>query len=87
MLMIAIVALVAGSIYAAVIAPPAQRALVLAVLIALTVAGYVVGLMITNRGTDERTYYPIATAIGGTAVAFGWISHKRKSWPKRDERQ
>ena len=27
----------------------------------------------------------IAAAIGGTMIAFGWISNKRKSWPKPEK--
>ena len=86
MLLIAVAVLVLGTIYAISIAPPDQRVIVAVVVIALTAAGYGVGLAITKPGTDERTYYSIAAAIAGTMVAFVWISNKRKSWPKKEDR-
>ena len=84
MLPIVIVILVLGTIYAVSIAPPDQRVVVGLVVVVLTAAGYGIGMAITTAGTDQRTYYPIAAAIGGTMIAFGWISNKRKSWPKKD---
>ena len=84
MLPIVIVILALGTIYAVSIAPPDQRVVVGLVVVALTAAGYGIGMAITTAGTDQRTYYPIAAAIGGTMIAFGWISNKRKSWPKKD---
>jgi hydrogenase/urease accessory protein HupE len=87
MLMIAIAVLVLGTLYAVSIAPPDQRVIVAVVVIGLTAAGYGVGLAITKPGTDERTYYSIAAAIAGTMVAFVWISNKRKSWPKKDDKK
>ena len=83
MLLIAIVALVIGAGYAIYIAPPDQRILVGAVLIVLAVAGYFAGFAFAAKGTEERTYYPIAGAIGGAMIAFGWISQRQKSWPKK----
>ncbi len=87
MLPIAIAILVLGMIYAITIAPTAQRIQVALVLVVLTAAGYGVGTLITQPGTDQRTYYPIAAAIAGTMIAFGWISNKRKSWVKNDPKK
>jgi hypothetical protein len=84
MLLIVIVILVLGTGYAVAIAPSDQKALVGAVVVVLTGAGYGIGMAITTAGTDQRTYYPIAAAIAGTMIAFGWISKKQKSWPKKD---
>ena len=42
--------------------------------------------MITQPNTDQRTYYPIAAAIGGLMIAFGWVSNKRKSWPQKGDK-
>lgn len=83
MLPIAIVVLALGTVYAVSRAPRDQKLVVAAVVVVLAAAGYCVGLAITKAGTDQRTYYPIAAAIGGVMVAFGWISHKEKTWPKR----
>jgi uncharacterized membrane protein YgdD (TMEM256/DUF423 family) len=83
MLLIVLIILFAGTIYAVAIAPPDQRVLVGAVVVGLAAAGYGVGYVITQPGSDERTYYSIATAIGGVMIAFGWISRKQKSWPKK----
>ncbi len=87
MLLIAIAILVLGTIYAITIAPTKQRLSVAALVIALTALGYGIGTAITQAGTDQRTYYPIAAAIFGTMVAFGWISNKRKSWVKNDPKK
>jgi peptidoglycan/LPS O-acetylase OafA/YrhL len=87
MLLVAIIVLALGTIYAVSIAPPEQRLVVALVVIVLTAAGYGAGLAITKPGTDQRTYYPIAAAIAGTMIAFVWISNKRKSWPKKDDRK
>ena len=84
MLEIAIIALVLGTGYALYIAPKEQKLLVGAVLVVLAAAGYAAGFALTDKGTDQRTYYPIAGAIGGAMIAFGWISHRQKSWPKKD---
>jgi hypothetical protein len=83
MLELAIIALLIGTIYAVYLAPPEQKALVGGVVVVLAAAGYGVGMAITKAGTDERTYYPIAAAIGGAMVAFAWISKRQKTWPKR----
>lgn len=83
MLPIAIAVLVVGTIYAVAIAPPRDKLLVAVVVVVLTAAGYGAGYAITKPGTDERTYYSIAAAIGGTMVAFAWISKRQKSWPKK----
>jgi hydrogenase/urease accessory protein HupE len=87
MLMIVIAVLALGTLYAVSIAPRDQRVIVAIVVIGLTAAGYGVGIAITKAGTDQRTYYSIATAIAGTMVAFMWISNKRKSWPKKEDRK
>ena len=84
MLLIVIVILALGTIYAVSIAPPDQKVVVGLVVVVLTAAGYGAGMAITTAGTDQRTYYPIAAAILGTMFAFAWISNKRKSWPKKD---
>jgi peptidoglycan/LPS O-acetylase OafA/YrhL len=86
MLLIAIVVLVLGASYAVYLAPSDQKAVVGAVLVVLAVAGYFAGVALTEKGTDQRTYYPIAGAIGGAMIAFGWISQRQKSWPKKDEK-
>ena len=83
MLELAIGALVIGTIYAVYLAPADQRILVGLVVLVLAGAGYGIGMAITKAGSDERTFYPIAAAIGGAMVAFAWISRKQKSWPKR----
>ena len=83
MLLIVIVILVLGTGYAVTIAPTDQKVMVGAVVVVLTAIGYGVGMAITSAGTDQRTYYPIAAAIGGTMIAFGWISKKQKSWPQK----
>ena len=83
MLPIAIIVLVLGTGYAVSIAPPDQRITVALVFVVLAAAGYGVGMMITSPNTDQRTYYPIAAAIGGLMIAFGWVSNKRKSWPQK----
>jgi peptidoglycan/LPS O-acetylase OafA/YrhL len=83
MLEISMIVLLLGSIYAVAIAPPDQRVLIGVVLVALTAIGYAAAFALTKAGTDQRTYYPIAGAIGGAMIAFSWISHKRKSWPKK----
>jgi peptidoglycan/LPS O-acetylase OafA/YrhL len=83
MLPIAGIVLVLGTVYAVSIAPPAQRIMVALVFVVLSAAGYAVGLAITQPNTDQRTYYPIAAAIGGLMIAFGWVSNKRKSWPQK----
>jgi peptidoglycan/LPS O-acetylase OafA/YrhL len=83
MLPIAVIVLVLGTVYAVSIAPPAQRITVALVFVVLSAAGYLVGLEITQPNTDQRTYYPIAAAIGGLMIAFGWVSNKRKSWPQK----
>lgn len=87
MLPVAIAILVLGTIYAVTIAPTKQRISVALLVIVLTAAGFGIGVLITQRGTDQRTYYPIAAAIFGTMVAFGWISNKRKSWVKNDPKK
>jgi peptidoglycan/LPS O-acetylase OafA/YrhL len=83
MLPIAVIVLVVGTVYAVSIAPPDQRIMVALVFVVLSAAGYGVGLAITQPHTDQRTYYPIAAAIGGLMIAFGWVSNKRKSWPQK----
>lgn len=83
MLELAIGFLVIGTVYAVYLAPSDEKVLVGAVVVALAAAGYGVGLALTAPHSDERTYYSIAAAIGGAMVAFGWISNRRKSWPKR----
>lgn len=83
MLPIAAIVLVLGTVYAVSIAPPDQRITVALVFVVLSAAGYGAGLMITHPKTDQRTYYPIAAAIGGLMIAFGWVSNKRKSWPRK----
>jgi peptidoglycan/LPS O-acetylase OafA/YrhL len=83
MLPIAVIVLVLGTVYAVSIAPPNQRIVVALVFVVLSAAGYGVGLAITQPNTDQRTYYPIAAAIGGLMIAFGWVSNKRKSWPQK----
>lgn len=85
MLEIAIVGLVIGAAYAVYLAPPEQKLMIGLVLVVLTAVGYGVGLAITKPGTDERTFYPIAAAIGGAMIAFGWISRKQKTWPKKEK--
>ena len=85
MLPIAIAALIAGTIYAVTIAPPDQRVLVALVFVALAGAGIGVGFGITKPGSDERTYYPMATGMGGLMFAFAWVSNRRKKWPKKGE--
>jgi len=85
MLEISILVLLVGTIYAVYLAPPEDKVLVGAVVVALAAAGYAVGLGLTHPHTDERTYYPIAAAIGGAMIAFGWISNRRKSWPKKSK--
>jgi hypothetical protein len=87
MLWIVIAVLALGTIYAITIAPTKQRVMVAVVVIVLTAAGYGAGYAITQPGTDQRTYYPIAAAIAGTMIAFGWISSKRKSWVKNDPKK
>jgi hypothetical protein len=37
-------------------------------------------VIVRRRARRRRT----DAAIGGTMIAFGWISNKRKSWPKKD---
>ena len=83
MLQLAIIALALGAGYAVYIAPTEQRVAVGAVLVILTVIGYIAGYALTRPNTDERTYYPIAAALGGAMIAFGWISRKQKTWPKK----
>jgi protein-S-isoprenylcysteine O-methyltransferase Ste14 len=85
MLEIAIVGLVIGAAYAVYLAPSDQKLMVGLVLVVLTAIGYGVGMAITKPGSDERTFYPIAAAIGGAMIAFGWISHKQKTWPKKEK--
>ena len=85
MLEIAIVGLVIGAAYAVYLAPSEQKLMIGLVLVVLTAIGYGVGLAITKPGTDERTFYPIAAAIGGAMIAFGWISRKQKTWPKKEK--
>ncbi len=87
MLPVAIAILVLGTIYAVTIAPTKQRISVALVVIVLTALGYGIGTLITQAGTDQRRYYPIAAAIFGTMVAFGWISNKRRSWIKNDPKR
>jgi hypothetical protein len=84
MLPVAILVLLCGTLYAIYLAPPEEKVLVGAVVVALSAAGYGIGLALTAPRTDERTYYSIAAAIAGAMVAFGWISSRRKSWPKKD---
>jgi len=84
MLPLAIAALVLGAVYAVYLAPSDQKVVVGVVLVVLAVAGYVVGIALTDKGTDQRTFYPIAGAIGGAMIAFGWISKRQKTWPKKD---
>ena len=86
MLPIAIIVLVVGAAYAVYLAPSDQKAIVGVVLVVLAVAGYFAGVALTEKGTDQRTYYPIAGAIGGAMIAFGWISQRQKSWPKKSEK-
>ena len=86
MLPIAIVVLILGTLYAVSIAPSDQKLTVAIVVVALSAIGYGVGIGITKPNTDERSYYSVAAAIGGTMVAFMWISHKRKTWPKAEKK-
>jgi hypothetical protein len=85
MLEIAIVGLVIGAAYAVYLAPSEQKLTIALVLVALTAIGFGVGFAITKPGTYERTFYPIAAAIGGAMIAFGWISRKQKTWPKKEK--
>jgi hypothetical protein len=82
MLPIAILALLIGAVYAVHSAPREQKALVGGVLVGLAIIGYGAGFALTDSGTDQRTYYPIAGAVAGAMVAFMWISRRQKSWPK-----
>ena len=82
-LVIVLVGLVIAAVQALVKAPSEQKAAIGLVLVVLAVAGAVVGYMMAAAGTDERTFYPIAGAIGGTMVSFLWISRKQKTWPKQ----
>ena len=86
MLMIILALVLAGLVIAAgqalVKAPSEQKAAIGLALVVLAGAGAVVGYMMAAAGTDERTFYPIAGAIGGVMVAFVWISRKQKTWPK-----
>ena len=84
MLELACIALVAGMAYAVHLAPPKEKAVVGGFIVVLSAAGFGVGQLLTTAGTDERTYYPIAAAIGGAMVAFAWISKRQKTWPKKD---
>jgi hypothetical protein len=86
MLELAIIGLAIGAIYAVYVAPKDQKVLVGAVLVVLAAAGYGAGFALTAKGTDQRTYYPIAGAVAGAMIAFGWISHRQKSWPKKGEK-
>jgi hypothetical protein len=78
-----IAGLVAATAHAVYRAPQEQKATIGIVVVVLAAAGAGVGVAITKSGSDERTFYPIAAAIGGAMVAFMWISHKQKSWPKK----
>jgi peptidoglycan/LPS O-acetylase OafA/YrhL len=80
MLPVVIVLLVVGLGYAISIAPAAQRLAVAIVFVALAAGGYAVAMAVTTKGTDQRTYYPIAGAIAGAMIGFGWVSNKRKQW-------
>ena len=84
MLELAIIVLLGGTAYSVYIAPKEEKLKVALVLIVLAAAGYAGGYALTDKGTDQRDYYPIAGAIGGAMIAFGWISHRQKSWPKKD---
>ena len=87
MLELAIIGLAIGAVYAIYRAPSEQKVVIGVVLVVLTAAGYAAGYAMTEAGTDQRTYYPIAAAVGGAMIAFGWISHKQKSWPKPDDKK
>ena len=80
MLPIAIIILVAGLAYAVSIAPPARRPVVAIIFAVLAGAGYAAGYAATQKGSDQRTYYPIAGAIAGAMFGFGYVSSQRKKW-------
>jgi methyl-accepting chemotaxis protein len=82
-LLIAIVVLALGALYAVSIAPPAERVLVAGVFIGLAGAGYlIVGALQGHADPVERFYYSVAGGIGGMLLGFGWVSLRRRTWSK-----
>jgi len=74
--------LVVAAVQALMKAPAEQKAMIGGVLAVLAVVGAGVGFFLA-ASPEERTFYPVAGAIGGTMVSFIWISQKQKGWPKK----
>jgi len=82
MLLVAIILLVIGVVYAVSIAPPRERLLVVCVFGGLAGAGYLIMALQGHADAAARTYYPIAGAIAGAMVGFCWVSVRRRRWSK-----